>query len=149
MLDPATQALYWQHLHLGKRAAPRPAESAPAVESQEEACAFKYAVQPGDSIYAIAQRFNVNIDVLLAHNPQVTNPDLIFPGLVLCIPEQELGGMPPETCSGFIYTVMSGDTLWNISQRFGVSLQALINANPQITNPNRIFPGQRICIPAN
>lgn len=55
---------------------------------------------------------------------------------------------PPATCTGFFYTVVSGDTLFTIAQRFGVSLQALINANPQIPNPNLIFPGQVICIPA-
>lgn len=120
----------------------------PSFGIQQTNCAFKYAVQPGDTIYLIAKRFNVNIDVLIDANPQVINPDQIFPGLVLCIPDQQLGGMEPESCSGFIYTVMTGDTLWVISRRFGVSLQAIIDANPQITNPNRIFPGQRICIPA-
>lgn len=34
-----------------------------------------------------------------------------------------------------------------IAQRFGVSLDALIAANPQIPNPNLIFPGQQICVP--
>ncbi|NLY11822.1 MAG: SafA/ExsA family spore coat assembly protein [Firmicutes bacterium] len=51
-------------------------------------------------------------------------------------------------CSGFLYTVQPGDTMFFIAQRFGVPLQALIAANPQIQNPNLIFPGQVICIPA-
>lgn len=54
---------------------------------------------------------------------------------------------PPATCAGFIYTVASGDTLFFIAQRFGVTLNAIIAANPQIQNPNLIFPGQRICVP--
>lgn len=54
---------------------------------------------------------------------------------------------PPATCAGFIYTVVSGDTLFFIAQRFGVNLNAIIAANPQIPNPNLIFPGQRICVP--
>lgn len=54
---------------------------------------------------------------------------------------------PPATCSGFIYTVVPGDTLFFIAQRFGVSLNAIIAANPQIPNPNLIFPGQQICVP--
>jgi hypothetical protein len=36
-----------------------------------------------------------------------------------------------------------------IAQRFGVSLQALINANPQITNPNLIFPCDVLCVPGH
>jgi LysM repeat protein len=37
--------------------------------------------------------------------------------------------------------------MFSIAQRFGVSLQALIRANPQIPDPNVIVPGQRIFIP--
>ena len=46
------------------------------------------------------------------------------------------------------YTVKSGDTLWDIAQAKGVSLQALIQANPQIANPDLIYPGQQINIPS-
>jgi LysM repeat protein len=34
-----------------------------------------------------------------------------------------------------------------IAQRFGVSLNALIAANPNITNPNLIFPCDVLCVP--
>ena len=46
------------------------------------------------------------------------------------------------------YTVKHGDTLWDIARQHGVSLQALEQANPQIANPDLIFPEQRINIPA-
>ena len=55
---------------------------------------------------------------------------------------------PPRVCKGFIYTVESGDTLFLISRRFSISLDSLIQANPQIKDPNVISPGQRICVPA-
>lgn len=45
------------------------------------------------------------------------------------------------------YTVVSGDTLSVIARRNGVSLQDVIKMNPQIKNPNRIYPGQNIIIP--
>ncbi len=44
------------------------------------------------------------------------------------------------------YTVQRGDTLSGIAQRFGVSLSALVQANG-ITDPSRIYPGQRLVIP--
>jgi tyrosinase len=44
--------------------------------------------------------------------------------------------------------VQSGDTLTGIANRFGVSLAALEAANPQIADPDRIFPGQIITISA-
>jgi LysM repeat protein len=46
-----------------------------------------------------------------------------------------------------VYIVQRGDTLSQIARRFGITLSALLQANPQITNPSRIFPGQRIIIP--
>ena len=45
------------------------------------------------------------------------------------------------------YTVKKGDTLWGIAKRYGVALSALIAANPQIKNPNLIYPGNQVNIP--
>lgn len=45
------------------------------------------------------------------------------------------------------YTVVSGDTLWGIAARHGVTLSALIAANPQIKNPNLIYAGDAVTIP--
>ncbi|MGA9524244.1 MAG: SafA/ExsA family spore coat assembly protein [Myxococcaceae bacterium] len=47
------------------------------------------------------------------------------------------------------YNVVRGDCLWNIARRNGVSLNALIRANPQIKNPDLIHPGQKIQIPGS
>lgn len=102
---------------------------------------FSYTVQPGDTMFSIAQKFGVSLDALIAANPQITNPSLIFPGQIVCVPEFRC---PANT---FSYTVQPGDTMFSIAQRFGVSLNALIAANPQITNPNLIFPGQTVCVP--
>lgn len=46
-----------------------------------------------------------------------------------------------------VYTVRKGDTLWGIAKRYGVTLTALIAANPQIKNPNLIYPGDRVTLP--
>ena len=42
------------------------------------------------------------------------------------------------------YTVVSGDNLWNIANRYGMTLDALLVLNPQIKNPNLIYPGDKI-----
>jgi LysM repeat protein len=40
------------------------------------------------------------------------------------------------------YVVKSGDTLYDIAHRFGISLACLEASNPKITDPNLIFPGE-------
>ena len=45
------------------------------------------------------------------------------------------------------YTIVRGDTMWGIANRFDVTLTALLRANPQIKNPNFIVAGQQVVIP--
>lgn len=45
-----------------------------------------YTIQPGDTFYSIARRFNVSLDALLAANP-FTNPDQLYVGQQICIPQ--------------------------------------------------------------
>ena len=45
------------------------------------------------------------------------------------------------------YTVVAGDTMFSIAQKFGVSVDALAAANPQIPNPALIFPCDVLCVP--
>ncbi len=46
----------------------------------------------------------------------------------------------------FPYTIKAGDTFYQIARTFGISLEALIAANPGV-DPNRLFIGQVICVP--
>ena len=52
-----------------------------------------------------------------------------------------------ESAAAETYTVRKGDTLWGIAKRYDVTLAALIAANPQIKNPNLIYPGDKVLIP--
>ena len=45
------------------------------------------------------------------------------------------------------HKVVSGDTMWKIAVRYQVGVSEIINANPQIANPDMIYPGQLINIP--
>ena len=103
-----------------------------------------YTVMAGDTLTSIAFTYNTTVQAILAVNPQITNPNLIFAGQVINLPQ---GSGIPNT-GGATYTVVPGDTLSSIAVRYNVSLSALVAANPQITNPDLIFPGQVINIPS-
>jgi uncharacterized YkwD family protein/spore coat assembly protein SafA len=45
------------------------------------------------------------------------------------------------------YTVVSGDSMWKIAVKYEVGLSEIKNANPQIANPELIYPGQILNIP--
>lgn len=45
------------------------------------------------------------------------------------------------------YTVVRGDTLWRIAAKYKVGVSELINANPQLRNPDAIYPGNVLTIP--
>lgn len=46
-----------------------------------------------------------------------------------------------------VHTVGQGDTLWAVAKQYGVELADLIRANPQIKNPNLIYPGEAVKVP--
>lgn len=59
----------------------------------------------------------------------------------------ESGATPNPSASQLTYTVVSGDTLTKIATKFHTTVQAILAANPSITNPNNITVGQVIVIP--
>lgn len=53
---------------------------------------------------------------------------------------------PPQTCRYYHY-VQWGQTLSGIAWYYGTTIQAIMYANPSITNPNLIYAGSTLCIP--
>lgn len=96
-------------------------------------------IQPRDTLYGIAQTYHVSVDAIIRANPGI-DPNYLAIGQRICIPF----GCP----SGYTaYTIRSGDTLSAIAGRYNTTLQRLLAANPQITNPNIMTIGQKLCVP--
>lgn len=51
---------------------------------------------------------------------------------------------PAEEEQALYHTVVRGDTLWELVQRYGVALNRIVELNPSIRNPNLIYPGQKV-----
>ena len=122
----------------------------PPVENPntgEEAQLTYYTVKKGDTLSAIANRYQTTVQQLVTENG-IANPNLIYPGQVLRITtnKQNTGDSCEMGC--VIYTVKRGDNLWNLSRQYGTTVQSIAQLN-QIQNPNLIYPGQRLRIPVN
>ena len=98
-----------------------------------------YITKPGDTLWSIAKKFRVPLDELITRNAQISDPNLIYPRQPIVIPRESFG----ETA----HVVSPGESLFTIANRYAVSINSLLNANPQITNPNLIFPGKVLIIP--
>ncbi len=57
-----------------------------------------------------------------------------------------LGGLTAGA-SDVTHTVVRGDTMWKIAAKYQVGTSELIGANPQIANPDLIYPGQVLTVP--
>lgn len=97
-----------------------------------------YYVQPGDSLYSIAVRYGTTVDALRQANGLGSNA--IAPGQSLNIASK---GKAPAGTS--LYTVHAGDTLFLLSQRFGVSVSSLKQANN--LSSDYLVVGRQLVIP--
>jgi LysM repeat protein len=112
--------------------------------SQVNACpggAIGYRVKAGDTLYNIAHLYNTTVTAILSANPGI-NPNQLEIGGRLCIPAPG-----PSSCpNGLNYTVQPGDSMYQLSVRFNVTVTAIIIANPGMS-PNHLIEGQVIFIP--
>lgn len=110
---------------------------------------FVYIVAKGDTLKGLATRFDTTLENLLAGNPEITNANVIYEGQwVKVYVSQTPPPPPPPLPTGQVYYVKRGDTLRNIASRLSTTVDELLKVNPQITNPNLIYVGQAITIPA-
>jgi len=111
--------------------------AAPASTGQ---CGTSVTVVSGDTLRKIADRCGTTIYALRRANPDMGLGNLIYPGQVLQLPGAILG----TDGDFFIYIIARGDTLKSLASRFGTTVDALLAANPDITNANVIFEGQHL-----
>jgi len=98
-----------------------------------------YRVQPGNTVYQIAQWHGGSLQSLVAHN-HLTQADYIIPGQILLIP-------PPATLADEeLYTVQQNDSLFTIAEKYRTGVGWLRQRN-NLTSDG-IYMGQWLKVPA-
>ena len=91
-----------------------------------------YTVKRGDNLYTIGQKYDLSAEELMRINR--LKETTIFPDQLLLIPEDVL-----MTTEGIMYTVVEGDNLFSISEKFNINLEDLIMANPNLIRPGMVI----------
>ena len=123
---------------------------------------FTYTVMAGDTLSSVAEKFGVSVEALVQLNGMgdantlALGQELKIPGSASTVAGAPTpvtvvlnpGGQPGGTTTGptFTYTVVAGDSLGDIAERFNVSVATLAQLNG-ITDPNTLMLGQQLRIP--
>lgn len=124
-----------------------------------------YIVQRNDTLWSIARKYGVSVQEIITANNLKTNVLTIGQQLIIPIkdsdveepsapiippepepePTPEPEPVPPAQDDYTIYTVQKGDSLWLISQRYGITVPELIDIN-NLQNLT-IYVGQKLLVP--
>ncbi|EPI2200470.1 LysM peptidoglycan-binding domain-containing protein [Enterococcus hirae] len=127
--------------------------------STGQATGAKYTVKSGDSVWKIANDHGISMNQLIEWNNIKNN--FVYPGqqLVVSKGSSSASGSTSNTStgntssntantgsttSGSTYTVKAGESVWSVSNKFGISMNQLIQWN-NIKN-NFIYPGQKLIV---
>lgn len=107
-----------------------------------------YIIQRGDTLFSIANKFNVSVDELkkannLTSNALIVGNELIIPAKQL----EDITGSDEEMDMYLNYTVQSGDTLYSIAKKYNTSVNIITDVN-NLTNQN-LSIGQILKIPTS
>jgi len=131
------QAVVW-------RPAPPPvlnrlAQPHTTIPERPRTSVITYTVQPGDTVFGIAQMFGLTPHTIYWANSDVLhdNPHMLWPGMVLNI-------LP---VNGVYHTVQEGETVASIAEKYNVDPDVLYNEWNHLEEGQPLEPGTKLVIP--
>jgi LysM repeat protein len=110
--------------------------ASPASQAAAQDATLIHIVARGETVFSIGRLYGVSPQAIVQAN-HLANANVIYAGQRLVI---------PRPAGETIHVVARGETLNAIATRYGVTVLGIMNRNG-ITDPNRIFAGQRLIIP--
>ena len=107
-----------------------------------------YVVQPGENLFRIGLRYGLTAQQIASAN-HLSNVSQVYAGQRLTIPSAGAASAPTYSSASVArsyHVVGSGENLFRVALRYGMSVQALAAAN-SITNVSQVYVGQRLIIP--
>ena len=110
----------------------------------------KITVRPGDSLWKLSRHFlgaGSRWQDWLSFNPGLLDPHAIQPGMILVVPR----ATAPASAASARVLVRRGDSLWKIADTHygnGAEWQCIATANSALGDPDQIYPGQVLVLPA-
>lgn len=134
-----------------KKAEPVTSQEQPATEEEY----YYHKVAAKQTLFSIAKQYGITPNEIIRNNPEITNG--VAPGQVLKIPVSSTpeGQKAGETADGQakpmdvseynVHPVVSGETLYSLEQRYGVSHDEMLKYNPALQNG--LKAGMKLKIP--
>ena len=122
-------------------------------------------VERGETLYKISREYGVSIEDIISQNPALKTEPLkagqtLRIALPMAVNRTAVGDTPPAAPSAAPaqnvrtapaeHKVKKGETLWSISRAYGITVDELIAANPEMKEVGyKLKKGRTIAIPAN
>ncbi|WP_138417397.1 muramidase family protein [Aquibacillus sediminis] len=138
-----------QTLNIPSQNAPsHPVQQTTPEQIEQERVTFTYSVRSGDNLSALANRFDVSVDAIRTANQ--LKSDMLQVGQALTIPNGINAPVQAgtNTVTYTTHTVKAGDTIWDISVRYGIPQQELLRTN-NLTASSMLSIGQKLTIPVH
>ncbi len=129
--------------------APPPTEEPPAEEpSSTSGSDFTWhTVKRGENLGGIALLYGTTVNAIVRAN-NIANPNIIIPGQRLKIPKSGSSGGSTSSGCRYRHTVKVGEWIWQIGRVYGVSGNAILQANGLSRSAGDVIqPGTVLCIP--